>query len=277
MPELPEVETTRRGIEPHILKQSISSVVVRNPKLRWEVPGDLQQKLQSRYVVAVQRRAKYLLLSIGDKRDRVVGHLIIHLGMSGSIRIVSANIQALMHDHVDIGFANGKVLRFTDPRRFGCVLWQQGDLNKHRLLSHLGPEPLSDQFSGDRLFELSRRRKTPVKTLIMDSQVVVGVGNIYANEALFAAGIRPDREAGRIARRRYQVLAEEIKRVLQQAIQQGGTTLKDFVGGDGKPGYFKQQLNVYGRAGLSCPQCNKPLSEIRIGQRSTVYCRRCQR
>lgn len=271
MPELPEVETTRRGIEPHIYKQTVTDVVVRNNNLRWPVPSNLPQLMQGQCVTGVHRRGKYLLLSMG--LDNTV---IIHLGMSGSIRVVDALTLVNKHDHVDICFSNGKILRYTDPRRFGCMLWHEGDLSEHKLLAKLGPEPLSDQFDGEYLFAFSRRRKTPVKTFVMNSAVVVGVGNIYANEALFFAGIHPNRETGRISRHRYYLLVEEIKKVLEKAIKQGGTTLKDFVGSDGKPGYFKQQLHVYGRGGEPCVGCGGRLTEIRLAQRSTVFCKRCQ-
>jgi formamidopyrimidine-DNA glycosylase len=270
MPELPEVETTRRGIAPHISGQKIKQLVVRQPKLRWPIPVDLAGHLKGQTVTAVDRRAKYLLI------HTKAGAAIIHLGMSGSLRLVNANLPAKKHDHFDLVFNNGIVLRYTDPRRFGALLWQDQS-EPHELLSKLGPEPLSEDFDGERLFQLSRKRKVPVKTFIMDNAVVVGAGNIYANEALYAAGIRPDREAGSISKKRYQRLAEEIKIVLARAIKQGGTTLRDFVGGDGKPGYFKQQLNVYGRGGEPCPSCQRPLTEIRLGQRSTVFCKSCQR
>ena len=271
MPELPEVETTRRGISPHIVGQKIKKITVRDARLRWPVPDDLPKLMQGKVLAAVERRAKYLLLKLAN------GTAIMHLGMSGSMRIVDAKTPVDKHDHVDILFANGKVLRFTDPRRFGCMLWDTGDVSNHKLLARLGPEPFTDEFSGQRLYELSRKRKTPVKTFIMDNAIVVGVGNIYANEALFNAGIRPTAEAGKISKPRYQKLADEIKTVLARAIEQGGTTLKDFVGGDGKPGYFKQQLNVYGRGGEPCNHCGKPLKEKHIGQRATVFCTQCQR
>ncbi len=284
MPELPEVETTRRGIEPHILNAKVKKVVVRQPQLRWPIPDDLPGLMKGKIIDSVERRAKYLLLAVAsDSRSKKVakrvakGTAIIHLGMSGSLRIIDAREPAMVHDHVDIVLDNGQALRFTDPRRFGCLLWQGVGDEPHSLLASLGPEPLSDQFDGELLFQRSRRRKIPVKTFIMDGKVVVGVGNIYANEALFAAGIRPDREAGKVSRQRYRVLAEEIKRILAQAIEQGGTTLRDFVGGDGKPGYFKQDLKVYGRGGEPCKSCKGLLTETRLGQRSTVFCRRCQR
>jgi formamidopyrimidine-DNA glycosylase len=271
MPELPEVETTRRGIEPHILHQTVKSVVVRDPRLRWPVPDQLPQLLKGRRIESVTRRAKYLLLGFEH------GSAILHLGMSGSLRVVDHNKPVEKHDHVDIVLASGKALRLTDPRRFGALLWQAGTVFEHKLLASLGPEPLEGEFGGERLYRLSRGRKAPVKTFIMDNAVVVGVGNIYANEALFAAGIRPDRAAGRISLVRYQSLAEAIRQVLSRAIEQGGTTLRDFVGGDGKPGYFAQELKVYGRSGLSCFVCKRTLTEVRLGQRSTVFCKSCQR
>jgi formamidopyrimidine-DNA glycosylase len=271
MPELPEVETARRGIAPYLEGQRVKQVIVRDSRLRWPVPDDLPALMKGKMIESVTRRAKYLLISLSN------GTVIMHLGMSGSVRIIEAREPSLLHDHVDIVLANGKALRFTDPRRFGCVLWESNNPEQHKLLVHLGPEPLSDAFDGERLFQCSRKRKAPVKTFIMDNKIVVGVGNIYANEALFAAGIRPDRQAGSISRQRYHLLAELIKQVLAKAIEQGGTTLKDFVGGDGKPGYFKQELRVYGRGDQPCVNCKKSLVEIRLGQRSTVFCRQCQR
>lgn len=271
MPELPEVETTRRGIEPHLRGRRVARVVVRQPRLRWPVPADLEQRLAGRTIEAVHRRAKYLWLPFG------AGSLLMHLGMSGSLRVIRADEPAGYHDHVDVVLDDGAALRLHDPRRFGAVLWAEGDIACHPLLAALGPEPLGDSFDGDYLFERSRGRSLPVKSLLMDGRVVVGVGNIYANEALFGAGIRPDRAAGRIARERYRRLADEVKRVLARSIAQGGTTLRDFVGGDGKPGYFSQQLLVYGRGGAPCKTCRSALIETRLGQRSTVYCRTCQR
>jgi formamidopyrimidine-DNA glycosylase len=272
MPELPEVETTRLGITPHILHQTVTQLVVREPRLRWPVPEDLAQLLKGRRIESVTRRAKYLLLAFEH------GTAILHLGMSGSLRIVDSSEAVGKHDHVDFVLAKGKVLRLTDPRRFGALLWQQGVVEEHSLLASLGPEPLVEgAFDGERLYQLSRGRKVPVKNFIMDNTVVVGVGNIYANEALFAAGIRPDRASGRISLARYQLLAETIRHVLAEAISQGGTTLKDFVGGDGRPGYFKQKLKVYGRGGMGCLVCGCTLMEVRIGQRASVYCKGCQR
>lgn len=270
MPELPEVETTRSGIEPHILRQRVTAVVVRNPRLRWPISEGLSIELPGKIISSVERRGKYLLLYAGDHC------LMVHLGMSGSLRIASPSEPPLKHDHVDIEFGNGLMLRYCDPRRFGCMLWLDGNILEHPLLGSLGPEPLSENFHSDYLFKRSRAKQAPVKTFIMDSHVVVGVGNIYANEALFMAGIRPKTKAGKISAKRFARLTECIKEILSNAITQGGTTLRDFVGGDGKPGYFKQQLFVYGRGGLPCKNCNNTLKEIRLGQRSTVYCPHCQ-
>ena len=270
MPELPEVETTRRGVEPYSRGCTVESLNVREPRLRWPVPEDLGARLQGQVIREVERRAKYLLFHTAN------GSLMVHLGMSGSLRVMDPSEPLLRHDHVEIRMREGHSLRFNDPRRFGCVLWiSPGEV--HPLLSHLGPEPLSDAFDGDYLYTRSRGRKVPVKALVMDGKVVVGVGNIYANEALFLSGIRPARAAGRISRARYASLAENIKQVLTSAIEQGGTTLRDFVGGDGKPGYFAQQLFVYGRGGHPCKRCGADLREVRLGQRSTVYCVACQR
>ena len=272
MPELPEVETTRRGIEPHIQGQTIEKVVVREKKLRWPVPARLNALLTGKTVLSVRRRAKYLLV------DVATGTVMIHLGMSGSLRIVPAQTPAKKHDHVDFRMADGKVLRFRDPRKFGSIHWLDAeDIAIHPLLASLGPEPLEGDFHGDLLYTLSRKRKAPVKTFIMDSHIVVGVGNIYANEALFRAGIRPSKEAGRISLAKYRALASAIREILAEAIRVGGTTLRDFTGGDGEPGYFKQSLSVYGRGGETCVKCSADLKEIRLGQRSTVYCGRCQR
>lgn len=271
MPELPEVETTRRGIAPYIEGQMVSQVIVRQPQLRWPVPENLDQILNGLAIDSVSRRAKYLLFSTSR------GTMLIHLGMSGSLRIINSEQTAGKHDHIDFIFHNGTVLRFNDPRRFGTVLWTSAPVLEHSLLRDLGPEPLFAGFTGELLYSLSRSRKVPVKSFIMDSHVVVGVGNIYANEALFMAGIRPSRPAGKISLVRYQHLAECIRVILQNSIQQGGTTLRDFVNESGKPGYFKQQLRVYGRKGLPCLQCQQPLTEIRVANRSTVFCSVCQR
>lgn len=270
MPELPEVETTRLGVLPYSEGRRIVEVVVRNPRLRWPVPPNLASKLRGQRIVSVKRRAKYILF------DTSVGTLLVHLGMSGSLRVVDATAAVQKHDHIDIVMDGGQILRFCDPRRFGCFVWQEPG-ERHTLLAHLGPEPLSDDLHPDYLYQKSLGRKGPVKSFIMDGKVVVGVGNIYANEALFMAGIRPDRQAGRISLARYQRLTQCIKQVLTSAIAQGGTTLKDFVGGDGKPGYFAQELHVYGREGQPCHHCKTTLRLQKLGQRSTVYCVACQR
>lgn len=270
MPELPEVETTRCGVEPYCREATVLDLVVRERRLRWPVPHDLGEKLKGLRISAVRRRGKYLLF------DFTTGTLLVHLGMSGSLRVTSDGAPIGRHDHIDIILSSGSRLRFNDPRRFGSFLWQErGEI--HSLLAHLGPEPLSEAFDGQLLYDRSRGRRGPVKNFIMDSGIVVGVGNIYANEALFLAGIRPDRSAGRISLARYELLASYIVQVLTSAIRQGGTTLRDFVGGDGKPGYFAQQLLVYGRTGQPCSRCDKSLRELRIGQRSSVYCVACQR
>ncbi len=271
MPELPEVETTCRGIAPHIKDRKIRSVEVRQPQLRWPVSKEIAELLPNQKFTAIGRRGKYLLLHSKP------GTLMIHLGMSGSLRIVDKRQPPSYHDHVDIAFSNGTVLRYTDPRRFGCMLWVAGDPAEHQLLKSLGPEPLSEDFDEDHLWRLSRQRKIPIKAFIMDSKVVVGVGNIYANEALFLAGINPNRSARRISRERYRVLSTTIREVLAKAIAAGGTTLRDFTNSDGQPGYFKQSLHVYGRAKLPCTTCKEVLKEIRMGGRSTVYCVQCQK
>lgn len=270
MPELPEVETTRQGIAPHCEGQTIRQVVVRNPRLRWPVPDDLPQQLEGQTIRTVERRAKYLFLHLDT------GSVIVHLGMSGSLRVITDDSAPMRHDHVEIFLDNHRSLRFNDPRRFGCWLWTT-DWGQHPLISQLGPEPLSDDFNGAWLFRLSRQKQTPVKSFIMDNHVVVGVGNIYANEALFKAGIHPKRKAGRISLDRYHRLADAIRETLQAAILMGGTTLRDFVNSEGKPGYFAQSLLVYGKSGTLCPDCNTSLKDIRMNNRSTVYCPRCQR
>jgi formamidopyrimidine-DNA glycosylase len=270
MPELPEVETTLRGISPHIAKQQIRRVIVRQSSLRWPIPQKLAQTLERRKLLSIGRRGKYLLFEFSH------GHLLIHLGMSGSLRITAPDEPPQKHDHVDFIFSKNLCLRFHDPRRFGAILWTQEPVLTHPLLIKLGPEPLTETFGGEYLFTKSRKRKKDIKAFIMDSHVVVGVGNIYANEALFDAGIRPTRAAGKVTRQEYIRLVKAIKNVLDNAIRQGGTTLRDFVGGDGKPGYFVQQLNVYGREGLNCKHCSQPLKSIKQSQRATVYCSQCQ-
>lgn len=270
MPELPEVETTRRGIEPYFKNQKIIKVEIRHYQLRWPIDRALPKKIRQQTINDITRRGKYLLLHTAK------GVLIIHLGMSGSLRVLKNLSPPNKHDHVDIIVSNGACLRFNDPRRFGCVLWVEKNPYQHALLKNLGPEPLTDKFDGNYLFEVSRKRKVPLKTFIMNAEIVVGVGNIYANEALFLAGIHPKKSAGNVSIEEYQQLAKMIKRVLNSAIKKGGTTLRNFSGGDGKPGYFKQQLNVYGRGGLPCVKCKTILKEIRLNQRATVFCASCQ-
>ena len=270
MPELPEVETTRRGIAPHVLGQRVTHVIVRNPRLRQPVSPALAATLAGHTIHAIDRRGKYLLLRSG------AGTVIIHLGMSGNLRVLSAGIPAEKHDHVDIVLASGQCLRLRDPRRFGAVVWTCEDPLQHTLLRSMGPEPLDNGFSGTHLYQSSRGRSITVKQFIMDGRIVAGVGNIYASESLFLAGIYPGCSAGRISLQRYQRLTAAIKQVLKAAIAQGGTTLRDFYDGEGKPGYFQQQLNVYGRVGEPCHTCQRPIAQLRQGQRSTFYCIGCQ-
>jgi len=270
MPELPEVETTRAGLAPHLEGRRVRSVLLRRPDLRWPIPPEISDLLPGQRIAAVRRRAKYLLF------DTATGSALLHLGMSGSLRVLPAKTPVREHDHVDLALDSGRVLRFNDPRRFGCLLWQAPG-ETHELLAGLGPEPLSDDFHGDHLFACSRGRSAPVKSFLMDQKVVVGVGNIYAAEALFAAGISPLRAAGKVSRERYAALAEEVKRILAHAIARGGTTLRDFIAPDGAPGYFEQELAAYGRGGEPCPRCGRPLKQAMIGQRASVWCGHCQR
>ncbi len=269
MPELPEVEVTRMGIEPHIKGRKVVQVDVRNGRLRWPVPEQVQL-LVGQQVLSVERRAKYLLI------NTAVGTAILHLGMSGKLRCIGKDTPLQKHDHIDIVFDNDIVMRFNDPRRFGAMLWHEGD-GVHSVLSHLGPEPFDDAFSADYLYQLSRGKQSAIKQFIMDNKVVVGVGNIYANESLFKAGIHPKLAAGKVSKKRYEALTPIIIDTLKRAIAQGGTTLKDFAQSDGKPGYFAQELLVYGRKGEACVNCQSVLKEIRLGQRSTVFCPQCQR
>lgn len=271
MPELPEVETTRSGLAPHLEGRRVRAVLVREPRLRWPVPDDLSQSLTGRRLERLERRAKYLLFHF----DR--GALLAHLGMSGSLRLVAPEMPWLTHDHVEIDFDGAPRLRLNDPRRFGSLHWIEGDPRTHFLLADLGPEPLQPGFDGDWLHARSRGRRVPVKSFIMDAKVVVGVGNIYAAEALYRAGIRPSRAAGRVALERYRALADAIRAVLGEAVAMGGTTLRDFVGSDGRPGYFRQSLDAYGRGGEPCRRCGTALKATRLGQRATVFCPSCQR
>jgi formamidopyrimidine-DNA glycosylase len=270
MPELPEVETTLRGIEPYLLNQRVERVIVRDPRLRWPVPADVS-KAEGQRFVALTRRGKYLLLNMEQ------GGLIIHLGMSGSLRILQDPLLPEKHDHVDIQLDTGVCLRFNDPRRFGAFLWVDGQMEAHELLRDLGPEPLTAEFTADYLYERSRDRKVAIKNFIMNGHIVVGVGNIYASESLFMAGIHPQRAAGRVSRLRYEGLVAAIRDVLSHAIRRGGTTLRDFVNSEGSPGYFAQELLVYDRAGGECFQCGGPIRQKVIGQRSSYFCPVCQR
>jgi formamidopyrimidine-DNA glycosylase len=270
MPELPEVETTLNGIKPFIIQTKIIDVIIRNYQLRWPVPPTIKALLIGETINNIERRGKYLLLTTSK------GTIIIHLGMSGSMRILDPTVAVKKHDHIDLVFANQHCLRFTDPRRFGAFLWTAEAPCNHSLLRSLGPEPLSDDFNGEYLWQRAHQRKVSVKAFIMDSKIVVGVGNIYAAEALFIAGIRPKKLAGKIHLATYKKLAQAIKKILQAAIKQGGTTLKDFVHSDGRKGYFRMHLQVYGRGKQPCYQCGTVLREIRLGQRSTVYCVTCQ-
>ena len=269
MPELPEVETSRRGIEPHLVGETILHAVVRNPRLRWPVSQEIHA-LSDQPVLSVQRRAKYLLLELPE------GWIIIHLGMSGSLRVLPEALPAAKHDHVDLVMSNGKVLRYTDPRRFGAWLWSR-DLAASNVLAHLGPEPLSEAFNTDYLFAKARGKRTAIKPWLMDNKLVVGVGNIYASESLFAAGILPDRPAMSLSHEETALLVRVIKAVLLRSIEQGGTTLRDFLQSDGKPGYFAQELQVYGRAGEPCRVCGTLIESAKHGQRSTFFCRHCQK
>lgn len=271
MPELPEVETTRRGIAPHILNIPIHTVNLRETKLRWPISRVVKQLLPGLCFIEINRRGKYLLL------NTTAGTLIIHLGMSGSLRLLDSGSDHDKHDHVDIVFTNGKCLRFRDPRKFGAIIWTKRNPHIHPLLTKLGPEPLGSQFNAQYLYQQTRKRSASIKNIIMNSHIVVGVGNIYASEALFLAGIRPGVAAKTLSRQRCNKLCETIKTVLQQAIRAGGTTLKDFTQSDGNPGYFKQQLLVYGRENQECLHCGHLIKRQIHGQRSSFYCPHCQK
>lgn len=271
MPELPEVETTRRGVLPLLGGRKVTAVHVHDHRLRQPVTDGLASILVGRRLNAVERRAKYLLFVFEH------GTLLVHLGMSGSLRVVPRKAPRLLHDHVEIEFGTERVLRLRDPRRFGLVLWTREDPAGHALLNKLGPEPFDDLFSGSYLFERSRGRTLAVKNFVMDAHIVVGVGNIYASEALFRAGIRPGRAAGRVSRVRYDALALHAVTVLRESIEAGGTTLRDFMRNDGEPGYFSQNLKVYGRQGEACEVCGSAIAMQVIGQRSSFFCGKCQR
>jgi formamidopyrimidine-DNA glycosylase len=269
MPELPEVETTRKGIEPHLVNNVIIEIRIYNGSLRWPVPASVNA-LEGAVVSSVGRRGKYLLINVS------AGTAIVHLGMSGSLRICDPKDDLRKHDHIELLINSGKCLRFHDPRRFGCFLWQATGEPLHKLLAKLGPEPLSDNFNAELLFKATRKRQVAIKNLIMNSAIVVGVGNIYASESLFMAGIRPSKAAKRLTQKECSKLVETIKLVLQRSITQGGTTLRDFVNSDGNPGYFAQSLQVYGREGESCRECDSVIIQKVLGQRSTFYCPQCQ-
>lgn len=270
MPELPEVETTRRGIAPRLEGVRVAGVTVRDRRLRWPVSVGLEERLTGRVIDSVERRAKYLLLRTSD------GTAIAHLGMSGSMRFVTSEAQPRKHDHVEIRMESGDILRFNDPRRFGCLLWTDAEPAEHPLLAQLGPEPMGPEFTGEYLRARSRGRRVAIKQHIMNAAIVVGVGNIYANESLFRAGIHPKRAAGRISAQRMDRLVAAINAVLDESIRFGGTTLRDFYGGEGKPGYFRNELRVYDRADEPCVRCGGTVRHTVLGQRSTFYCANCQ-
>lgn len=270
MPELPEVETTLRGVLPHVIDRKITDVLVRQPQLRWPIPDSIHELCGQR-ILSGTRRAKYLLFQTAQ------GTLLIHLGMSGSLRITPLATPLRKHDHVTIGLDSGMQLRFHDPRRFGALLWLTGNPAEHELLRHLGPEPFDEAFSAERLHTLSRNRSVAVKQFIMDAKTAVGIGNIYACESLFMAGIHPEKPAGKVSKTAYAKLVQAVREVLSLSIEMGGTTLRDFVREDGQPGYFKQSLRVYGREGEPCLNCAKPIRRKVLGQRSTFFCPTCQR
>lgn len=270
MPELPEVETTRRGLLP-LLGQTVSEVVIRNASLRWPIPAHLSETLRGHQLLALSRRGKYILARF------TTGTMLLHLGMSGRICLLMQDEPPRKHDHFDLHFTGGQVLRLHDPRRFGAVLWAGQQPEQHVLLKVLGPEPLDESFSGDWLYRQLRNKSAPIKNIIMDSHLVVGVGNIYASESLFRAGIDPRTAANKVSRNRCEKLVAEIKATLQDALEAGGSSLRDFFGADGNPGYFQQEYFVYSRVGAPCKVCGMPIQSIRLGQRSTFFCRRCQR
>ncbi len=270
MPELPEVETICNGIRPQLQHKTIHNVVVRESQLRWKIPDNFTSSVIGLTIDSISRRGKYCLL------NTTLGSIILHLGMSGSLRIVNKQTPVMRHDHVDFIFNDETILRFNDPRKFGAVLWGEGDVYQHKLLNTLGPEPLTINFNGEYLYQQAIKRRKAIKSFIMDGHIVVGVGNIYASESLFAARLHPLQAAGKISLIEYQTLATEIKKVLQRAIQQGGTTLKDFVNAQGKPGYFSQSLQVYGRTGKPCYQCQTPIEQLTIAQRASYFCPTCQ-
>lgn len=271
MPELPEVETILCGLRPHLLGARILKLKVRERRLRWQIPRNLPAKVRGQKVSAMHRRGKYIWLQLGN------GGLLIHLGMSGSFRVLDADTPPEVHEHYDLCTERGRIIRYRDPRRFGCLLWTTGALESHARIKILGVEPLDDAFDGDYLYAKSRSRSCAVKTYLMDARVVVGVGNIYAAEALFAAGVHPLRACNRVSKTRYCGLADAVRATLREAIRQGGSTIRDFSGTDGVPGYFAQTLSVYGREGEGCSVCGAVIRRVVVGGRSTFYCGRCQR
>ncbi len=275
MPELPEVETTRRGLASSVERQRIVRAVVRHRGMRLPVPRGLERRLEGARVGALSRRGKYLLFAC-TPTGGAAGTLIVHLGMSGRLWLVDAATPPQKHDHFDLEFGNGRIVRLRDPRRFGLVLWQSGDPLQHPLLASIGPEPLTADFDGTALHRAIRTRSSAIKLVIMDSRVVAGVGNIYANEALFRAGIDPRTPARRVSRARCDALAKEIKLTLAEAIDAGGSSLRDYVGSDGMAGNFQSRLSVYGRAGEACTRCGTIIRELRQGQRATCFCPACQ-
>ncbi|MDH3454677.1 MAG: bifunctional DNA-formamidopyrimidine glycosylase/DNA-(apurinic or apyrimidinic site) lyase [Desulfuromonadales bacterium] len=271
MPELPEVETTRRGIEPLVINKIVDRVNIYNASLRWPVPDELVAVLPGQKVSAIGRRSKYLLFHF----DR--GTLIVHLGMTGHLRLDASTAERRKHDHVEIVFKDGTALRYNDSRRFGAMLWTVNDPHRHVRLSDLGPEPFNAAFNPAYLYKLSRARRIAVKPFLMDARVVVGVGNIYASEALFRAGIAPGCPAGRVTKAAYARLVAAVREILEAAIAAGGTTIRDFADSQGRPGYFTQELRVYGRAGQACVSCGDFIRQVKLGQRSTYYCPTCQK
>ncbi len=270
MPELPEIETIMRGLAPHLENTIIQDVIVRYPQLRWPIPPNLNRSLNGKQIIGLSRRGKYLLIHV------TAGALITHLGMSGSLRILNQATSPTSHDHMDIILSNHTILRYNDPRRFGAILWTEENPLHHPLLKSMGVEPLDAHFTGQYLKQLTLKRRTPIKSFIMNSKIIAGIGNIYAAEALFLAKIHPTTQAYLLTEQQCNQLVASIKKILEFAISKGGTTLKDFVNSEGKPGYFSQQLNVYGRAGKPCMVCHSPLQLMQLGQRSTVFCKQCQ-
>lgn len=270
MPELPEVETTRLGIAPHIEGATVTRTIIRYPTLRWPIPKQLKSAIQDQALQRITRRGKYLLF------DFASGTLILHLGMSGRLRVLEADCVAEKHDHVDIHFSNQRILRYTDPRRFGALLFTKENPYQHPLIASIGVEPLTDAFNAEYLLSNLKHRKSAIKTCLLDGRIVAGVGNIYATESLFIAGIDPRKAAGKIPEKKLMRLVEAVKMVLTNAIKSGGTTLKDFLQANGKPGYFSLELKAYGNAGDPCPQCKKILISARINGRATVFCKQCQ-